>query len=387
MQRDRGADNAGAEHDRIGACHDVLCAACAIRPRAYIEGVPPLHLWPAICPCRHRVRRTRGLQEGIDAPPAPHRAIDPGRRFRQARRGGARDRRGRRRLDPCRRHGRPFRAQYHHRSRRGEGAAAAHQEAVRRASDDRALRSLSRGLRQGRRRPHHRACGGRPARPPLAAGDPRARQEGRRDPQSRHAGEHHRAGHRSGRSDPGHVGQSRLRRPDIHPGAVEKIARLRALAGGRPIDIEVDGGITPETAPQVARPAPMCWSRARPCSRAARRRPTRPISRRSATRRRWRAAKPHDPALHPARHGRDLGPADALSHLVRDRGACRRRHGRARHHPEGGGARRSGRRAATPRSTSRASTRSSARSSTTSSPSSPISPRSSGRRRASCTRA
>jgi ribulose-phosphate 3-epimerase len=36
-------------------------------------------------------------------------------------------------------------------------------------------------------------------------------------------------------------------------GAVEKIARLRALAGGRPIDIEVDGGITPETAPLVAR--------------------------------------------------------------------------------------------------------------------------------------
>jgi ribulose-phosphate 3-epimerase len=36
-------------------------------------------------------------------------------------------------------------------------------------------------------------------------------------------------------------------------GALEKIARLKALVGGRPIDIEVDGGITPETAPQVAR--------------------------------------------------------------------------------------------------------------------------------------
>jgi len=35
--------------------------------------------------------------------------------------------------------------------------------------------------------------------------------------------------------------------------ATEKIARLRAMAGGRPIDIEVDGGITPETAPLVAR--------------------------------------------------------------------------------------------------------------------------------------
>src|SRR5215469_3707338 len=38
----------------------------------------------------------------------------------------------------------------------------------------------------------------------------------------------------------------------IH-GAVEKVARLRALAGGRPIDIEVDGGLTPETAPLVTR--------------------------------------------------------------------------------------------------------------------------------------
>jgi len=36
-------------------------------------------------------------------------------------------------------------------------------------------------------------------------------------------------------------------------GATEKIARLRAMAGGRPIDIEVDGGITAETAPLVAR--------------------------------------------------------------------------------------------------------------------------------------
>jgi ribulose-phosphate 3-epimerase len=37
------------------------------------------------------------------------------------------------------------------------------------------------------------------------------------------------------------------------PAAIEKIRKLRALAGGRPIDIEVDGGITPETAPEVVR--------------------------------------------------------------------------------------------------------------------------------------
>src|ERR1700704_3516801 len=42
--------------------------------------------------------------------------------------------------------------------------------------------------------------------------------------------------------NPGFGGQSFI------PAAVEKVARLRALAGGRPIDIEVDGGVTPETA-------------------------------------------------------------------------------------------------------------------------------------------
>ena len=47
--------------------------------------------------------------------------------------------------------------------------------------------------------------------------------------------------------NPGFGGQTFI------PFAIEKISRLRALAGSRPIDIEVDGGITPETAPLVAR--------------------------------------------------------------------------------------------------------------------------------------
>ena len=34
---------------------------------------------------------------------------------------------------------------------------------------------------------------------------------------------------------------------------VDKIAQLRALVGGRPIDIEVDGGLTPDNAPSVVR--------------------------------------------------------------------------------------------------------------------------------------
>jgi ribulose-phosphate 3-epimerase len=46
--------------------------------------------------------------------------------------------------------------------------------------------------------------------------------------------------------NPGFGGQAFI------PAAADKIARLRVMAAGRPIDIEVDGGITPETAPIVA---------------------------------------------------------------------------------------------------------------------------------------
>jgi ribulose-phosphate 3-epimerase len=37
------------------------------------------------------------------------------------------------------------------------------------------------------------------------------------------------------------------------PEAVAKVRNLRAMAAGRPIDIEIDGGITPQVAPDVAR--------------------------------------------------------------------------------------------------------------------------------------
>jgi len=47
--------------------------------------------------------------------------------------------------------------------------------------------------------------------------------------------------------NPGFGGQSFI------PAAVEKVGRLRAMAGGRPIDIEVDGGVAPDTAPRLAR--------------------------------------------------------------------------------------------------------------------------------------
>src|ERR1700740_3162159 len=47
--------------------------------------------------------------------------------------------------------------------------------------------------------------------------------------------------------NPGFGGQTFI------PAAIEKISRLAALANGRPIDIEIDGGVTPENAAQVAR--------------------------------------------------------------------------------------------------------------------------------------
>ena len=47
--------------------------------------------------------------------------------------------------------------------------------------------------------------------------------------------------------NPGFGGQAFI------PAALDKIARARALAGARPIDIEVDGGVTPDNAAAVAR--------------------------------------------------------------------------------------------------------------------------------------
>ena len=47
--------------------------------------------------------------------------------------------------------------------------------------------------------------------------------------------------------NPGFGGQSFI------PAALDKIAQVRALVGARPIDIEIDGGVTPENAGQVVR--------------------------------------------------------------------------------------------------------------------------------------
>lgn len=47
--------------------------------------------------------------------------------------------------------------------------------------------------------------------------------------------------------NPGFGGQAFI------PSVVEKVRRVKALIGDRPIDIEIDGGVTPETAPLVTK--------------------------------------------------------------------------------------------------------------------------------------
>lgn len=46
--------------------------------------------------------------------------------------------------------------------------------------------------------------------------------------------------------NPGFGGQAFI------PAVVEKVRRIKAMIGDRPIDIEIDGGVTPQTAPLVA---------------------------------------------------------------------------------------------------------------------------------------
>jgi ribulose-phosphate 3-epimerase len=46
--------------------------------------------------------------------------------------------------------------------------------------------------------------------------------------------------------NPGFGGQAFI------PSVVDKVKRVKAMIGSRPIDIEIDGGVTPETAPLVA---------------------------------------------------------------------------------------------------------------------------------------
>ena len=192
-----------------------------------------------------------------------------------------------------------------------QGDAAAHQKDLRRASDDLAVRSLSRGVRQGRLRSHHGACRGRPASASLAAGDPSARQEGRRLAQSGNA-------HRAIEYvldlidlvlvmsvNPGFGGQAFIR------SALGKVGDLRAMTAGRPIDIEVDGGVAPDVSGALARRRRQRFRRRlRRVQGRHHGRPTRPIFPRSAMRRRRHAARWSDAARRTALIRADAGVSD-----------------------------------------------------------------------------
>ncbi len=65
--------------------------------------------------------------------------------------------------------------------------------------------------------------------------------------------------------NPGFGGQSFI------PSQIDKIARIKEMIGDRDIEIEVDGGVTPETAPACVAAVPRPWWRVLRCSVVVRR--------------------------------------------------------------------------------------------------------------------
>ena len=132
------------------------------------------------------------------------------------------------------------------------GAAPAHGQSVRLPSDDRAGRSLSRGLRQGGLRTSSRSMS-RPASTSTARCRRFARWARRAGVSLNPATPAETIEYVLDRLDlvllmtvnPGFGGQAFI------PAVVEKIARVKRMIGARGIDIEIDGGVTPETAPLV----------------------------------------------------------------------------------------------------------------------------------------
>ncbi len=229
--------------------------------------------------------------------------------FAKSRRGGARGRCGRRRLDPSRRDGRAFRAEHLVRPGGRAGAAPAHQEALRRASDDRAVRPASRSLRQGGLRHHHRACGIGPAS--CTARCRRSARSARR-PASRSipARRSRRIEHVIDLVDlvlvmsvnPGFGGQAFI--PARARQDRARCARWPAAGRSTSRSTAASRRTTP---PRSRAPAPMCWSRARRCSRAGP-----PPTRSNIAAIRNAAALARGEAAHEARHRRYRAALDAL---------------------------------------------------------------------------
>ena len=174
-------------------------------------------------------RRCRCAERKAMTPEIRHRAVDPVGGFRAARRGDRGDRRGRRRLDPLSTSWTAISCRTSPSARTSSRRSGRRTKKVfRRASDDRAGRSLSRGLRR-RPAPTSSPSMPRPARISTARCRRSARSARRpASPEPGDAGERDRICARPSRSRAGDDGQSGLRRPGLHPAQLEKIARIRS---------------------------------------------------------------------------------------------------------------------------------------------------------------
>ena len=184
-----------------------------------------------------------------------NRSEHPFRQFREARRRSPVGGRRRRRHHSFRRDGQSLRSQSHHRADGLRGHPAADQGGHRRASDGQAGRPHRSRFRQGRRQHHQFPSGSLGACGPHHRADQGIGLQGRAGVQSGHAAVLARPHARQARSGADHVGQSRVRRPEIHPRRAGQTARVRERIeeSGREIWLEVDGGVKVDNIAEIAR--------------------------------------------------------------------------------------------------------------------------------------
>ena len=209
------------------------------------------------------------------------------RRFFKARPGGPRSRRGRRRLDSPRRDGRALRAQHHLRTAGGRGLAPPHTDKVFDCHlDDRTLRPLPGGLRQGRL--HAIRELGKKAGVALNPATPESAIEYVLDQLDLIL---------VMTVNPGFGGQAFI------PVTVDKIARVKKLIGDPTFALRSTAALRPKPRRSSSAPAPTFSSPARRCSKAGRR-PTPPTSPRSGP---ASERKPGPPDRRPAPTGSGSG--------------------------------------------------------------------------------
>ena len=193
---------------------------------------------------RHRLCGSRALlaraaqrhRRGVDCEHGPRldSPVDSVGRLRAPRRGGRCGARRRRRPHSLRRDGQSLRAESHHRADGVRGPAPPRgQGADRRAPDGAPGGPHRAGLRRGRRDLHHLPPGSQRARRSHHRADSRAWLPARPGVQSRDAARLARLHARAHRHGADHVGESRIRRPGIHPHEPAQARRRARARGGR----------------------------------------------------------------------------------------------------------------------------------------------------------